>query len=278
MDRCDGPHRSPCRHRFGHAAHSGRRCRRWHLPHHRHQDLHHQRRARLGGEHRSPGTRPRCRRTDGHPGHQPVHRAEVHSEPGRLPRPAQCSGKRLHRAQDGGAGQFHQCDELRWRGRLSGGRGERGPSVHVHHDELRASVGRPARAWRGRTGLSASCRLRQGPPAGPGAHRSAKSRRRGGLPAGASGRAPHAAHHARLHRSGPGVRHAGWTQPRRRQAQGRRRKPSARGVADADCQGLSERQGLGERGHGPTGSRWPWLHQGVGHGADRARCSDRADL
>ena len=72
-----------------------RAARRRQLPHHRHQDLHHRRRARSDREHRPPGAGADSRRARRDQGHQPVHRAQVRGGGERRARRAQRRQLRL---------------------------------------------------------------------------------------------------------------------------------------------------------------------------------------
>ena len=107
----------------------------------------------------------------GHQGHQPVRGAEVPAQRGRQPRRRQRRQVRLHRAQDGHPRLAHLRPALQRVEGLAGRQGERGPRLHVHHDEPRPPGRRPAGPRRLRTRLAGVHRLRQRPPAGPLAHR-----------------------------------------------------------------------------------------------------------
>ena len=77
-------------------------------------------------------------RARGREGHQPVRRAQVHGQQGRLAGCAQRRALREHRAQAGHQGLADRSAAVRRprrRRRLPGGRGEPRPGVHVHHDE-----------------------------------------------------------------------------------------------------------------------------------------------
>ena len=137
------------------------------LPDLRQQDLHHLRRARLGGQHHPPRARAHARRAAGREGHLAVRRAQVPRERGRQPRRAQRRALRVARAQarhpresDCGAG----VRRPRRRDRLPRRRGESRPRVHVRDDERgalrRRHAGRRDRRARlpARAGLRARAR------------------------------------------------------------------------------------------------------------------------
>ena len=162
----------------GALTHQGRPRRRRHLPHHRHEDLHHLRRARPGREHRPPRAGPRARRAARHQGHLVLHRPQVPRERRRHARRAQRRQVRVDRAQDGHQGQPHLRHGLRRRRRLPHRRGEPGHAVHVHDDEQRPPVGGRAGPVARRAGLPGRRRLRPRAAPGPGAGRAGRASRR----------------------------------------------------------------------------------------------------
>ena len=201
VDRGDGVDGVPRRHGSRHDPHPCGGGRGWHLPGYRHQDLHHQRRARRRCEHRSPGT---CEAT-GCPGGQPWHLAVPGAEISSR-RNAQHLRQRVHRTQDGYPGQRHIGDQLRRRHRLPHRGSERRACQHVHDDELRPAIAGHSRTRSRRTCLSERRGLRPGATAGAGGFGTEESRRAGGLDPGTPRRATHAAHPAGLHRGRAGLR------------------------------------------------------------------------
>ncbi len=111
---------------------------------HRHQDLHHRRRARLHRQHRAPGAGAPARRACRQQGHLAVHRAQGAGGRGRLAGRAQRGALRQPRAQDGHPRFGHLRAELRRRRGLPRRPAAQGPDGHVHHDEHRAPRGRAA--------------------------------------------------------------------------------------------------------------------------------------
>ena len=107
MDRHHEPDRAAGRQRPGAGAQPRRAAGRRHLQGLRHQDLHHLRRARHGGQHRPPGARARGRCARGRQGHQPVRGAQVPGQSRRLAGRAQRRALRQHRAQAGHQGLAH---------------------------------------------------------------------------------------------------------------------------------------------------------------------------
>ena len=93
-------------------------CRRQ-LFDHRHQDLHHRRRARLHRQHRAPGARAPARCAGRQQGHLAVRRAQAPRRSRRQCRRTQCGALRRHRAQDGHPRLGHLRDQLRRRAGLS---------------------------------------------------------------------------------------------------------------------------------------------------------------
>ena len=77
MDRLDAAHRAACRLRSALPEDARRAAGRRHLPHHRHQDLHHLRRASADREHRPHRACPPARRAGRHQGHLDVPGAEI---------------------------------------------------------------------------------------------------------------------------------------------------------------------------------------------------------
>ena len=275
LDRHDVPDRAAVRHRPGPAAHQGRTAGRRQLQAHRPEDLHLRRRARHGGQHRPPGAGAPAGRAGRQQGHLAVRGAEV---PGRRRRQAGRAQPDLLRragAQDGHPRQRHLPDEPRRRRGHAGGPAEQGPGGDVRDDERGApGRGQPV-AGPDRSGLPERGGLRQGPhpdalavgPEGP---------RQAGRPDHrAPRRAQDAADRARLCRRRPragdvlrAAARQGACIGRRGRAQGRRRPG---GAADADRQGLPHRQRLDRHLGLHAGLRRPRLHQGMGHGAVRAR-------
>ena len=80
--------------------------------HHRPEDLHLGGRSRHGRERHPPGSGKGAGRRRRHEGHQPLHRAEVPGERGRLARRTQRRHRRRARAQDGHPRQLDLRDEL----------------------------------------------------------------------------------------------------------------------------------------------------------------------
>ncbi|CAA9308814.1 MAG: Acyl-CoA dehydrogenase, partial [uncultured Gemmatimonadaceae bacterium] len=282
VGRDDVPDRAARGHRPRDHPHEGRARGRRRVPRHRHQDLHHERRPRPGGEHRPPRARQAPRRAAGHEGDLDVPRAEVPPHRGRPPRHAQRGELRLDRAQDGDQGLGHLRDELRRRDRVAGRRAPRGAQGDVPDDERRAARrGDPgARALRGE--LPERGGLRARPRAGALAQGRAGPRARGRPDHRAPRRAAHAHDDARLRGGGAGARVLGGDAHRRRGAPRGRggaaggRRP--RGAHDAGDQGVPHGQRV--RRHQPrrADARWARLHPRVRHGAVRARRAHRADL
>ncbi len=135
------------------------------LPHQRHEDLHHGRRARFHREHRASRACAPARCTGRRQRHFAVRRAEVQGRPRRQARRAQRARVRRDRAQDGhqGLGDLH--DELRRRRRLAHRRAEQGPQCDVHDDEHRAARGRPAGTRADRARVPELARIRARAPA-----------------------------------------------------------------------------------------------------------------
>ena len=86
LDRHDVPDRAALRHRSRPAEDQGRTRRRRQLPHQRHEDLHHRRRARFHREHRASRARATARCAGRRERHLAVHRAEVQGRPRRQAR------------------------------------------------------------------------------------------------------------------------------------------------------------------------------------------------
>ena len=174
VDRHDEPHRAARRLRPGRAQDPRRAAGRRHLPHLRHQDLHHLRRPRDDRQHRPSRARPPARRAARHARHLAVPGAEVSRQQGRLARRAQRRDLRRRRAQARHPCEPHLRDEVRREGRrrrrLPGRRGEPRPQRHVHHDERGAAGGRHAGRVGGRARHPARHRLRPGAQAGPRRH------------------------------------------------------------------------------------------------------------
>ena len=181
VDRHDEPHRAAGGLRSRRRAHARRAAGRRHVQALRPEDLHHLRRARLHREHRPPGARAHAGRARGRQGHLAFRRAEVPGQRRRQPRRAQRRPLRLARAQarhprepDGRDGVWRP----RRRDRLSRGRGEPRPRVHVHHDEPRALLRRDGRRRHLRARLPARGGVREGARAGPGGRQRPRCRRR----------------------------------------------------------------------------------------------------
>ena len=183
VGRHDEPHRAALRHRSGTDADPGGAARRRRLRDHRHQDVHHRRRARPDREHRPPRAGQDFRRARGYPRDQPVHRAQVPGRRGRRARRAQPPALRLDRAQDGPQRLGDLRDGLRGGDRIPPRRGAQGHARDVHDDERGPSGGRRPGAVPVGDRLSERRGLRQG--AAPGT-RAARTRRARG-----SGRSDH---------------------------------------------------------------------------------------
>ena len=193
MDRHHELDRAALRHRLGALALEGGQAIGRQLPDHRHQDFHLRRRARHGGKHRPPGARAHRRRAGRRQGHFALRRAQADGEGRRLARRAQRRHLRLDRRKDGHPRQLDLRNELRRRRRLAHRRGEPRAQCHVHHDERGPPRRRRARPRAIGSRLSERGGLRQGPFAGPCAHRPEVSRQAGRPDHRASGHSPHAA-------------------------------------------------------------------------------------
>ena len=236
----------------------------------------------MAEQHRPPGAGPPARCAAGQQGHQPVRRAQVQRQRRRLAGRAQRHLLRRPGTQDGHPRQRHRADRARRRHRHAGRPAQQGPGRDVRDDERRApGRGQPV-AGPDRSGLPERAGLRQGP------HPDALAVRRQGQ--GQAGRPDHraprraqdAADRQGLRRRRPRAGHLlraaarqGALPPRREGAQGQRR---AGGAADAHRQGLHHRQRPHRHQRLHAGVRRPRLHQGMGHGAVRARHPHQHDL
>ena len=284
LDRHHEPHRAALRHRSRPAQDQGRAERRRLLRDHRHQDLHLGRRARPRREHRPSGARP--------------HRGRA----GRAPRASRSSSCRSSSSSaDGSLGARNgvACGSIEHKMGIHGnatcvmnydgatgwlvGEENRGlNAMFVMMNEARLARRHPGPgAIRGR--LPERRRLREGPPAGPRAHRrrrspdkpadpiivhpdvrrtllSIKALQRGG---------------ARARRSGPRSRP---TSPTARRMRRSARRPTTTWPDDAGGEGRAHRPRLRQCRQGAADVRRPRLHRGMGHGAVRARCPHHHDL
>ena len=232
----------------------------------RHQDLHHLRRARHGGQHRPPGARARRRRARGREGHQPVHRAEVPGQCRRQPGRAQRRALRQHRAQARHQGQPDRGAAVRrpWRRhRHPDRRGEPRPGVHVHHDERGPLCRRRAGHRGGRARLPEGRGLCARPRAGAPGGRLAEDGRHDHPP---PRRQAHADDDARadrrLARHGGGGR-GGLRRGACAHRQGRTRaEPGLLRIPGAAGQGLLDRDEPGGHEPGRAGARRHGFHRG----------------
>ncbi len=190
LDRHHEPHRAAGGHRPGSGADQGGPRRRP-LSRLGAEDLHHLRRARSGREHRAPRARARGRCARGRARHFDVPRAEVPGERRRVAGAEERGAVRLDRAQARYPREPDRRPHIRKRGRLSCGRGEPRPRIHVHHDESRTVRGGHGRPRDLRARLPAGPRVRKG--ARPEPRR--RGRRQGGDHHPPPRRAPHADEH-----------------------------------------------------------------------------------
>ena len=273
----DGAHRIPRRHRSRHDPHPRRTRGRHALRHHRHEDLHHQRRARSGGEHRPPGAGEAAGRARRQPWHLALPGAEV---PAR--RRAQRLRQRRHRTQDGHSRQRHLRHQLRRRRRLSGRRGEPRLGRHVHDDEPRPAFGWHPGPGACRTRLPERGGLRPRALAGPRRQRAAERRWAGGFDPRSPGRAADVVDAAGVHRGWAGAGILRWPDAGSRCPRanaGRTADGASRGgFADAGGEGVSDRPWRGVRVAGAAGVRRARLHRRARRGADRARHPHQPDL
>ncbi len=216
MDGHHAAHRAAGRLRRRRAAHEGHaRCRRQ-LSHHRLENFHYLRRARLDRQHHPlrAGAVARC--AGRHQRHLAVSDSEVHAG-----RHAQRRARAFGRAQARHPCLAHLHHGL-WRPGGAAGyphrRGAQGHGGDVHHDEPRPPRRRPAGRRHRRARVAAGDRVCERTQAGRRRHHHPLSRRQA-----------HAAHHARLDRRGARhlLRHRRRHRPlaareKRERAQGRR--------------------------------------------------------
>ncbi|CDY78205.1 putative ABC transporter ATP-binding protein [Caballeronia glathei] len=282
MDGHDEPDRAAGGLRSRARSHPRRAAGRRHLQGVRHENLHHLRRTRHGGEHRPSraGAYPqRARRREGH---FAFPRAEVHGERRRHAQRAQRRALRIDRTQARHQGEPDRRAAVRRprrRDRLSDRRGEPRARIHVHHDERGALRRRRAGHRGGGARVSTGRRVCEGARAEP-------PRRRLGEAVGhdhpSPGRAPHARDDARADRRRPrarlrGRRALGHRAPRHRRRHARTAHRDLR-IPRAGREGLEH--GAVDRCREPrrAGAWRDGLHRGDGRCAALPRRAHSDDL
>ena len=162
----------------GRAAHQGGAAGRRHLPHHRHEDLHHLRRARHDREHRPPRAGPHARRAARHQGHLAASSCPKFLRERRRHASASATTSRACRIEHKMGIKASPTCVLSYGEAGEGavgyliGEENAGHALHVHDDEQRPPVGRASRASPSPSGPTRmAARLRPGAPAGPGRRR-----------------------------------------------------------------------------------------------------------